>query len=155
VADDHRPYHELELVDHACGEQGLRYREAGVHADVATSLLLEIPNEFDQTAVDHLRVGPLQVERQRRLTEGVEPLSQAAHWHSDAVEIQCLWLHSLQKGDGRPHTARTSFASRIARGGRAMRTPCLAVVRVNVSIGFAFVLTQALWDGLRSVSRLA
>jgi hypothetical protein len=32
-----------------------------VDADIASALLLEIPNEFDQPAVDHRRIGPISV----------------------------------------------------------------------------------------------
>jgi hypothetical protein len=36
-----------------------------VDADVAAGLLLEIPNEFDQPAVDHRRIGPIPVKGSR------------------------------------------------------------------------------------------
>jgi len=35
-----------------------------VDADIAAALLLEIPNEFDQTAVEHRRIGPIAVKGQ-------------------------------------------------------------------------------------------
>jgi len=33
-----------------------------VDADIASALLLEIPNEFDQPAVEHRRIGPISVK---------------------------------------------------------------------------------------------
>jgi hypothetical protein len=44
---------EPEFVDNVGGEQGLRDRDMCVDADIASPLLLEIPNEFDQPGVDH------------------------------------------------------------------------------------------------------
>jgi hypothetical protein len=48
AAGDHRPYREPEFVDNVGGEQRLRDRDTCVDADIASALLLEIPNEFDQ-----------------------------------------------------------------------------------------------------------
>jgi hypothetical protein len=36
-----------------------------VDADIASALLLEIPNEFDQPAVDRRRIGPILVKGRR------------------------------------------------------------------------------------------
>src|SRR5439155_15180137 len=48
VAGDPRRYHEPKFVGNAGGEQRLRDRDTCVDADIASALLLEIPNEFDQ-----------------------------------------------------------------------------------------------------------
>jgi hypothetical protein len=48
-----RSANEPEFVDNVGGEQGLRDRDMCVDADIASPLLLEIPNEFDQPGVDH------------------------------------------------------------------------------------------------------
>ena len=45
AADDLRRDHEPEFVDDVGGEQRLRDRDACVDADIASALLLEIPNE--------------------------------------------------------------------------------------------------------------
>lgn len=66
AAGDHRPDHDLEFVDDVGGEQRLRDRDASVDADIASALLLEISNEFDQPAVDHRRLGPIPVKGHRR-----------------------------------------------------------------------------------------
>ena len=67
VVPDRRPSarREPEFVNHVGSEQRLRDRDAGVDADVASGLLLEIPNEFDQLAVDHRRIGPVLVKGRR------------------------------------------------------------------------------------------
>jgi hypothetical protein len=36
-----------------------------VDADIASALLLEIPNGFDQSAVEHRRIGPISVKGRR------------------------------------------------------------------------------------------
>ena len=54
---DARSYHEPEFVDKAAREQRLGDRDAAMDTDVAARLLLEVPRECDQTAVDHIRVG--------------------------------------------------------------------------------------------------
>jgi hypothetical protein len=36
-----------------------------VDADIASALLLEIPNEFDQPAVEHRRISPISVKGRR------------------------------------------------------------------------------------------
>ena len=52
AAGDPRSYHEPEFVDLVGGNQRLRDRDTCVDADIAAALLLEIPNEFDQPAVE-------------------------------------------------------------------------------------------------------
>ncbi len=59
MAGDRRRYREREFVDDVGGEQRLGDRDAAVDADVASGLVLEVPYEFDQPAVDHSRIGPL------------------------------------------------------------------------------------------------
>src|SRR5580693_8938250 len=66
AAGDPRRYHEPEFVDNAGGEQRLRDRDTCVDADIASALLLEIPGEFGQLAVEHRRVGPVPVKGRRR-----------------------------------------------------------------------------------------
>ena len=61
MAGDLRGDHEPELVDNAGSEQRLRDGDAGVDANVASRLLLESPNEFNQAALEHRRVGPIAV----------------------------------------------------------------------------------------------
>lgn len=53
AARDPRGYHEPEFVDHVGGEQRLRDRDTCVDADIASALRLEIPNEFDQPAIEY------------------------------------------------------------------------------------------------------
>src|ERR1700730_13038979 len=65
AAGDPRRYHEPEFVDNVGGEQCLGDRDTCVDADIASALLLEIPNEFDQPAVEHRRIGPISIKGRR------------------------------------------------------------------------------------------
>src|SRR3954449_12528504 len=65
AAGDARRDHEPELVDNVGGEQRLRDRDARVDADIASGLLLEIPNEFGEPAFEHRRIGPILVKGRR------------------------------------------------------------------------------------------
>src|SRR6478735_12493022 len=85
VTGDPRRDDELELVDDVGREQRLGDGDAGVDADVASGSILEVPDEFDQPAIDRRRIGPLPVERRRRrdvlgdsVDEGRERLDLAA-----------------------------------------------------------------------------
>ena len=61
-AGNRRSDHQLEFVDDACGQQRLSDRDAGVDADVAAGLVLQLTDELDQTALDDTRIRPFPVE---------------------------------------------------------------------------------------------
>jgi hypothetical protein len=46
--DDPRCDHEPQLVDDVCGKKRLRHRDAGVYADVATRLALQVLDEINR-----------------------------------------------------------------------------------------------------------
>ena len=48
-------------------------------ADIASALLLEIPNEFDQPAVDRRRIGPILVKGRRCRDILRDPLTNVAN----------------------------------------------------------------------------
>ena len=79
AAGDPRRYHEPEFVGNASGEQRLRDRDACVDADIAPGLLLEIPGEFGQPAVEHRRAGPVPVEGVEVAMYFVTPLMNVAN----------------------------------------------------------------------------
>ena len=79
AADDPRGYHEPQFVDNTGGEQRLRDGDTRVDAYIASCLLLEIPNEFDQRPVDRRRIGPIPVKRRRCRDILVTPLMKVAN----------------------------------------------------------------------------
>ena len=56
MAGDPRSDHEPEFVDNVAGEQRLRHRDARMDADVASALLPELPNNFDQVTVEQAAI---------------------------------------------------------------------------------------------------
>ena len=52
-------HHEPEFVDNVRGEQCLRDRDTCVDADIPSAPLLEIPDECDELAIEHRRIGPI------------------------------------------------------------------------------------------------
>ena len=73
-------YHELQFVDNAGGEQRLRDRDTCVDADIASALLLEIPDEFGQPAVEHRRIGPISVKGRRCRDILRDPVDECREW---------------------------------------------------------------------------
>src|SRR3954447_14304879 len=63
--DDRRDDHEPELVHDVGSKQRPSERDAAVDADVAARPSLQLPDEVDQSALDHARAGPLAFERRR------------------------------------------------------------------------------------------
>ena len=49
-------------------------------ADIAAALLPEIPNEFDQPAVEHRRIGPISVKGRRRRDMLRDPVDECREW---------------------------------------------------------------------------
>ena len=49
-------------------------------ADIASALLLEIPNEFDQPAVDRRRIGPILVKGRRCRDILRDPVDECREW---------------------------------------------------------------------------
>jgi hypothetical protein len=93
AAGDHRPYRELEFVDNDGGKQRLRDRDASLDPDIASGLLLEIPNEFDQPAVDHRRIGPIPVKGRRCRDILRDPLMNVANGSISLLGQNCA--HSV------------------------------------------------------------
>ena len=89
AAGDPRRDHESELVDHAGGEERLSDRDARVNADIASGLLLEIPNELDQPAVEHRRVGPITVKGRRCRDMLRDPVDERREWLDLAARPDC------------------------------------------------------------------
>lgn len=58
-AGNRRSDHQLEFVDDACGQQRLSDRDAGVDADIAAGLVLQLTDELDQTALDDTCIRPI------------------------------------------------------------------------------------------------
>jgi hypothetical protein len=51
-----------------------------VDADIAAALLLEIPNEFDQPAVEYRRIGPISVKGRRCRDILRDPVDECREW---------------------------------------------------------------------------
>jgi hypothetical protein len=59
AARNDRSDHEPEFIDNATDQQRLGYRDAAVHADVASRPLLQAPRKLDQITVDDVLVDRL------------------------------------------------------------------------------------------------
>src|SRR6202044_2376299 len=101
AAGDPRRYHEPELVDNAGGEQRLRDRDTCVDADIASALLPEIPDEFDQPAVGHRRIGPISVEGRRCRDILRDPVDECREWLDLAArpELRPLGVATAAEND--------------------------------------------------------
>jgi hypothetical protein len=51
-----------------------------VDADIAAALLLEIPDEFDQPAVEYRRIGPISVKGRRCRDVLRDPVDERREW---------------------------------------------------------------------------
>src|SRR5205814_1478446 len=101
AAGDPRRYHEPEFVDIAGGEQRLRDRDACVDADIASTLLLEIPNEFDQPALERRGIGPISVKGRRCRDILRDPVDECREWLDLAArpELRPLVVATASEND--------------------------------------------------------
>src|SRR6202044_775921 len=101
AAGDPRRYHELEFVDNVGGKQRLRDRDTCVDADIASVLLLEIPNEFDQRAVEHRRIGPISIKGRRCRDILRDPVDECREWLNLAArpELRPLGVATSAEND--------------------------------------------------------
>src|SRR4051794_32954186 len=65
LAGDRWSDHQFQFVDHACSQQRLSDRDAGVDADVAARLVAQLADELDESALDDMAVRPFAVQRSR------------------------------------------------------------------------------------------
>src|SRR5215213_4719595 len=125
AAGDPRRYHEPEFIDDIGSEQRLRDRDAGVDADVAPALLLEIPDELDQPAIDHRRLGPVPVKGRRRRDVLRDPVDEAREWLDLAArpELRPLGVAAAPQNDrvlGRDHRGKVGVQRVVPVGEKAI-----------------------------------
>src|SRR5215471_21668619 len=70
-------------------------------ADIASALLLEIPNEFDQPAVEHHCIGPFSVKGRRCRNILRDPVDECREWLDLAArpELRPLGVTTAAKND--------------------------------------------------------
>src|SRR5215471_11699477 len=70
-------------------------------ADIASALLLEIPNEFDQPAVEHHCIGPFSVKGRRCRNILRDPVDECREWLDLAArpELRPLRVTTAPKND--------------------------------------------------------
>ena len=121
AAGDPRRYHEPEFVDNVGGEQCLRDRDTCVDADIASALLLEIPNEFDQPAVEHRRIGPISVKGRRCCDILRDLVDECSEWLDLAArpELRLLGVATTAEDDRvlcRDHSGKVGVHRRVPVG---------------------------------------
>jgi hypothetical protein len=72
-----------------------------VDADIAAALLLEIPDEFGQPAVEYRRIGPISVKGRRCRDVFRDPVDESREWLDLAVrpELRPLGVATAAKND--------------------------------------------------------
>src|SRR3984957_11544659 len=126
AAGDPRRYHQPEFVDDAASEQRLRHRDTCVDADVASALLPEIPDGFDQPAAERRRIGPVPVKGRRCRDMLRDPVDECREWLDLAArpELRPLGVATAAENDRvlrRDHSGKVGVHRFVPVGDETIR----------------------------------